>query len=68
MQSLILIRRRGWSGRMSLFRLSFFLSSFLPFFVIFGSPTSRAGGRIFTALRLVDVFCAKDVTFRGHNN
>ena len=44
--------------------MSFFLPSFLPFlFVFFGSPTSRAGGRIVTILRLVDVFCAKDVPF-----
>ena len=41
------------------------LSSFLPFFVFFGSPTTRAGGRIVTILRLVDVFCAKDVPFGG---
>jgi len=36
MQSLILIRRRGWSGRIAslpLFWVSFFLSSFLPFFL-----------------------------------
>ena len=41
--------------------------SFLPFFffVFFGSPTSRAGGRIVTILRLVNVFCAKDVPFGG---
>ena len=35
MQSLILIRRRGWSGRIAslpLFWVSFFLSSFLPSF------------------------------------
>ena len=67
MQSLILIRRRGWSGRIAslpLFRVSFFLPSFL-FFVLFGSPTSRAGGRIVTILRLVNVFCAKDMPFGG---
>jgi len=33
--------------------------------VFFGSPTSRAGGRIVTILRLVDVFCSKDVPFGG---
>jgi len=49
----------------SFFFLSF-LPSFLPsFFVYFGSPTSRAGGRIVTILRLVDVFCANDVPFGG---
>ena len=42
--------------------VSFFFPFFL-FFVFFGSPTSRAGGRIVTILRLVDVFCAKDVPF-----
>ena len=69
MQSLILIRRRGWSGRIAslpLFRVSFFFPSFLPsflFFVFFGSPTTRTGGRIVTILRLVNVFCAKDVPF-----
>ena len=44
-----------------------FLPSFLffLFFVFFGSPTSRAGGRIVTILRLVDVLCAKDVPFGG---
>jgi len=42
-----------------------FLSSFLSFFVYFGSPTSRAGGCIVTALRLLDVFCARDVPFGG---
>jgi len=45
--------------------LGVFLLSFLSFFVFFGSPTSRAGGRIVTILRLVDVFCAKDVHFGG---
>jgi len=66
MQCLILIRRRGWSGRIAslpLFRESFFLNSFLSFFDYFGSCTSRAGGCIVTALRLLDVFCAKDVPF-----
>jgi len=58
MQSFILIRL------VPLFRVSFFLTSFL-FFLSFGSPTSRAGGRIVTALRLLDVFCAKDVPFGG---
>ena len=38
-----------------------FLPSFLPFFVYFGSPTSRAGGCIVSVLHLLDVFCAKDV-------
>jgi len=39
-------------------------SSFLYFFfVFFGSPTSRTGGLIVTDLRLIDVFCSKDVVF-----
>ena len=40
MESLILIRRRGWSGRIASLPL-FWVSSFLPFFVFFGSPTKR---------------------------
>jgi len=46
--------------------VSFLFPSFLPSFLIFVfflSPKSRAGGRIVTILRLVDVFCAKDVPF-----
>jgi len=39
--------------------LGVFLSFFLPFFfVFFGSPTSRAGGRIVANLGLINVFCA----------
>ena len=43
-----------------------FLSFFLPFFCFLRlAYTSRAGGRIVTALRLLDVFCGKDVPFGG---
>jgi len=40
-------------------------SAELLVFVFFGSPTSRTGGWIVTALRLLDVVCAKDVPFGG---
>ena len=39
--------------------------AFVSSLVSFGSPTSRAGGRIVTILHLVDVFCAKGVPFGG---
>jgi len=66
MQTLISVRRRGWSGQIASLPLSFFLSFFL--FVSFAKATGRTVRQIWTNEGSKPVAPDKEVPFRGLND
>jgi len=64
MQTLNSVWRRGWSGRIASFPLSFFL----PFFVSFARATGRTVRKIWTNEGSKRVVPLKEVPFGGLND